>query len=568
MVVVALKIHAGRIPHIFLISPFMRKTIANLLHDDKRGSHKGAQLVNYSILGLIILSVVLIVLEVDPKYEAVKGFFYAADVVIVLLFTVEFALRVWTIALIAPEYKGFSGRVKYLFSFYGFIDMVALVSFYAAFFFSGPAASFLKSLRVIRIIRLAQHMKSFDFIVRATRNKRFELMISMQLVLLLTFILAVLLFHVENHAQPQKFSSVWSSMLWAFSKFIGDIGGYGDFKPITPVGMVLATCVGILSVAIFAVPAGIIASGFVEEIESEKRNKELNERISLLEASFSPVKNATLGTMVPKRKRTLPSLQARLNYTDNEIFEAVRSCNRLRLKWEKSDPSLKMEDMIVLEHFIPNTMYGVKRLASESRIFVINPIGKGERSISHFTNALSAYGKYNFISNEVFSGGEIIKDNKFRIDVNPKYMEDTFEAPEGAQVFLEDVQHEIKPEDWVFVFRSSAGHRAIDVHTLFGGKKGQHTIEEVEHPTVNDPKELKKIVDALREGTKALGYTFGTHEEFGNTSGNSLHQYIRKKTGANVLTLFLSIELISEADRIYYPFLKELADRIAAVERS
>lgn len=544
----------------------MKETIANLLNDDNRGSHKGAKLFNYIILGLIILSVVLIVLEVNPKYDKVKGVFYAADVVIVMLFTVEFALRIWTIDIIAPEYKGLSGRMKYIVSFYGFIDLVALVSFYAAFFFGGAAASFLKSLRVIRIMRLAKYMKSFDFIVRATRNKRFELMISMQLVLLLTFILAVLLFHVENHAQPQKFSSVWSSMLWAFAKFIGDIGGYGDFKPITPVGMVLATCVGILSVAIFAVPAGIIASGFVEEIESDKKNKELNERISLLEASFSPVKNVTLGIMVPKRKRTLPSLQARLTYTDNEIFEAVRGCNRLRLKWEKSDPSLKMEDMIVLEHFIPNTKYGVKRLEPTSRIFIVNPIGKGERSISHFTNTLAAYGKYNFISNEVFSGGEIIKDNKFRIDVNPKYLEDSFEAPEGALEFLNDVQTEIKPSDWVIVFRSSAGHRAIDVHALFGGKKGNQTIEEVEHPTVNDPTELEKIIGALREGTTALGYTFGTHEEFGNTLGNSLHQYIRKKTGANVLTLFVSIELISEADRIYYPFLKELSERIAVME--
>ncbi len=538
----------------------MKEKIAAVLNEHNIKTNVFSKVVNGGIISLILLLVVLTILEVDPKFQNYRIVFESIDFICIIIFSIEYVLRLWTADLISERYNGFSGRLRYMFSFYALIDLAAILPYLLSMSFLGISWQASKVLRVIRILRLARYMKSFDFIVKATRNKRAELFISLQIVILLTFVLSVLLYHVENVAQPNHFSSIWAAMLWSFSKFIGDIGGYGDFSPVTPVGMLLATGVGILSIAIFAVPAGIIASGFVEEIENEKKTKEINERVRLLEASFTPRINSFLGILVPIRKRTLPIIQARLNFTDNEIFEAVRSSSQLRIKWDKSDSSVKIFDTIVLEHFIPNTAYGVRRINEGSNIHIINPIGRGERSISHFTNTLADYGGFNFISNECFSSGELIDDIKYQLDINPDLANDTINGPLGAQIFCEDLKQFIKKRDWVFVVRSASSHHENNIHIHFGGAKGQLKWEEIQKPTITDEASFKKLLEKLKQQLGELGYKAGTHEYYSNDNPNLLHQYIFRHTGANVITLFISIDELSSEDRFYYNLIKGLAD--------
>ena len=141
-------------------------------------------------------------------------------------------------------------------------------------------------IRILRVLRLARYLRSFDLIVKAAKNKKVEMMISMQFVLLLTFVLSVLMYHVENKAQPENFTTIVDAMMWSLAKFIGDIAGFGNFTPITLMGKVLATFVGFLGIAVFAIPAGIIASGFVEEIEIAKRIAEYQNNYRILKETF------------------------------------------------------------------------------------------------------------------------------------------------------------------------------------------------------------------------------------------------------------------------------------------
>lgn len=538
----------------------MKNKLALILNEDNIRSNKWSGIVNYSIIFLIVISALQIILEVDPRFEKYSSLFEWIDIISISVFTIEYLARFWVSDIVDARFNGNFGKVKYFFSFYALLDLIAILPYYISLIFVGPSLTALRILRVIRILRLARFMKSFDFIVKATRSKRSELLISMQVVVLLTFVLSVLLYHVENEAQPDNFSTIWAAMLWSFSKFIGDIGGYGDFTPVTSAGMLLATGVGILSIAIFAVPAGIIASGFVEEIEAEKQERETDEKVDIIESSFGRTNNTVLGIKTPVRKRTLPVLQSRLNYTDNEIFEAVRNSERLRIKWEKSDPSLKVADMIALEHFIPNAKYGVHRIVDESKIYIVNPIGKGERGISHFANTLAEYGEFNLVSNEIFSGGEIFKENKYRLDINPTYSDEKQVGPEGALDFMHDVTTGISVEDWVIVLRTSASHRKNDLHILYGGDVGDINFSDVKNPTINDHGKLEMFVELVNEKVSTLGYNVCTHEEFKNKSPNLLHSFIRSKTGANVVTLFISVEVVSAQDRIYYAFLKTLKE--------
>jgi voltage-gated potassium channel len=551
-----------------MISEQYKLKIAEILNEDLIHKNKWTRRVNYFIIIMIIASAIQIILEVDPKYDNWQKLFEWLDILSIGIFSIEYLLRLWTSGVYEARYRGLKGKLRYIYSFYALIDLAAILPFYLSLILVGKSLTTLRILRVIRILRLARFMKSFDFIVKASQNKKSELLISMQIVVLLTFVLSVLLYHVENQAQPNNFATIWSAMLWSFSKFIGDIGGYGDFTPVTTAGMILATGVGILSIAIFAVPAGIIASGFVEEIEAEKEDKEINEKVKIIESSFTETKNELLGIKIPKRFRTLPELQSRLNYTDNEIFLAVRKSNKLRIKWEKSDPKLRISDMIVLEYFDTNTEYGVRNIVEGSNINIINPIGRGERGISHFSNVLSLCGEYNLISNELYSSGEILPDRKFRLDINPTYATMKPEGPQGAMDFMLDSTDNITKDDWVFIMRTSAGYRESDLHVLYGGVKGDVSFDMVKNPTVNNPELLKQLIRELDDSLGSIGHKVCTHEEFRNESPNLLHQYIRQKSGANVVTLFVSVDVVTADNRVYYQFLKTLSKSISKVLRT
>lgn len=441
-----------------------------------------------------------------------------------IVFTLELGLRIWTANLLDPRYSGLSGRLRFLATPYSVIDVVAILPAAISLFVPGSSWATLKVLRILRLLKLARFLKSFNFIISATRKKKSELSISMQILLLLTFILSVLLHSVENAAQPDDFSSIWHAMLWSMSQYIGDIGGYADFTPITTAGKLLATCVGILSIAIFAVPSGIIASGFVEEMEGEKQAEEVAGHVRLITSSFAPSKVKALGrTSLPVRRRTLPFLQSKLELTPEEIMFAIRASDELRLKFEKSSPEMKVYDMTVVEHFKKNREYGFETNPEGANVHIINPLFAGDEPLGF----------------------------------------------EGADAFISDATGQVHSQtDWLIVLRSSAAHHAAQFHVVFGGEKGNATIDEVESPTIQSgsKQQLQRFLERLETEMSALGHTTHTHQTFANTSPNLLHQHLYRRTGANVISLFVSIELLSAPKKAYYdvlaglvPALKELS---------
>lgn len=227
---------------------------------------------NKIILFFIFLALVHLVLETTPsissKYQKLLLLF---DGLITLVFVVDFYFKLRKILI---EYSK-SKKISVFFSLELLIDFLSIIPFFISLLFQGfKFITVLRLLRMLRILKLLNVAKSHSLIINAVKNKRHELYISMQVVLIITIILSAILYFVENPSQPENFSSITDAFLWSISKFIGEIGGYGDFAPITFLGKILATFVGILGIAIFAVPAGIISSGFVEEIEQIKKSEQ------------------------------------------------------------------------------------------------------------------------------------------------------------------------------------------------------------------------------------------------------------------------------------------------------
>ena len=205
--------------------------------------------------------------------------FFIIDCLVSILFSIEYLLRLWTYR-IAGEKPSLKQRFSHVTSFYMVIDFISIIPFYFSLFIP-TGYGFIRIVRIFRLFRLlkfGRYMKSQNLVVNAIKNKGKELILSMQLVVFLTVILSAVLYHIENSAQPDNFGDIIDSFLWSLSKFIGGVGGYGDFEPVTLWGQVIATVVGLLGIALFAVPAGIIGAGFVEEIEAIKVDEELKEK--------------------------------------------------------------------------------------------------------------------------------------------------------------------------------------------------------------------------------------------------------------------------------------------------
>ena len=186
-----------------------------------------------------------------------------AEHLFVALFTVEYALRIAT-----AERKW-----RFVRSFYGLIDLLALLGFYLALLGGGTmdlrAVRALRLLRIFRVFRIVRYSAATARIVKALMYAREEAMVFLVATLVLLYIAAMGIYHFESQAQPEKFDSVFHSLWWAVVTLT--TVGYGDAYPITVGGRIWTFVVLLIGMGIVAVPAGLIATGLTRAIEEERR---------------------------------------------------------------------------------------------------------------------------------------------------------------------------------------------------------------------------------------------------------------------------------------------------------
>ena len=216
------------------------------------------------IQSLILLSIVTFTIETLPDLEAdTRKFLHATEVVIVIIFTIEYLLRFY----VADR------KLGYVLSFYGIMDLLAILPFYLA---SGID---LRSLRVFRMFRLFRLLKLLRFgramhrFSRAIVIAKEEIALFGVVTLMLLYLSAVGIYYFEHAAQPEAFKSVIHSLWWAVTTLT--TVGYGDVYPITAGGKIFTFFMLMIGLGIVAVPAGLLASALskarMEEQEEELR---------------------------------------------------------------------------------------------------------------------------------------------------------------------------------------------------------------------------------------------------------------------------------------------------------
>ena len=129
-------------------------------------------------------------------------------------------------------------------------------------------------------------LKSFRLFFKAIANTKHEMWVSVQVLLAITVVLALILWLVEYSVQPEVYSNPLKTFLWASMQYIGDPGHFAESQPLTVAGRIIAVLVGIIGIAIFAVPAGIIGSGFIDAITEDREEQKLNEASVILHKRF------------------------------------------------------------------------------------------------------------------------------------------------------------------------------------------------------------------------------------------------------------------------------------------
>lgn len=181
-----------------------------------------------------------------------KEFIYYLDNLFIAVFTIEYIIRIY----IAEN------KFRYIFSFYGLVDLLSILPFYLGLMIDGEFAKALRFLRVFRLLKLTRYSKTMQKFYLAFYNAREEFVIFALITLIMFYLASVGIYQFEHKVQPEIFGSVLKSMWWSVATLT--TVGYGDVYPITAGGKIFTTLVLIIGLGVVGVPAGIIAAAFTE----------------------------------------------------------------------------------------------------------------------------------------------------------------------------------------------------------------------------------------------------------------------------------------------------------------
>ncbi|MCZ6873984.1 MAG: ion transporter [bacterium] len=223
------------------------------------------------IISVISLNAISVMLEtMDALSTRYGGTFDLIETCSVIVFTVEYVLRLWSCTAEARFAKPVAGRIRYAMTPLAVIDFIAILPFYLPMLLQLDLR-FIRILRLFRMFRLfkmGRYVESIRICGNVFKAKKEELVIGVCVVLVLLVFAASFIYAVEHDAQPEVFSSIPASMWWGVATLT--TVGYGDVYPVTPLGKVVGAIIAILGIGLFAVPAGILASAFAEEMQRLK----------------------------------------------------------------------------------------------------------------------------------------------------------------------------------------------------------------------------------------------------------------------------------------------------------
>ena len=231
------------------------------LHEVIYGTHTPAgKLFDIILLIVILYSIIIVMMESVPRFDnKFHDFFNISEWIVTILFTIEYGLRL--VCIKRPS--------KYIFSFFGIIDLLSTIPKYLTFFFVGSqyftAFRALRLLRVFRILKLVRFIGESNNLARAVKSSKTKIFVFVFFVLIVSVLLGTIMYLVEG--PEHGFNSIPHSVYWTIVTLT--TVGYGDISPETPLGQFIATFIMIIGYGIIAVPTGIVSAEYVAAKQHE-----------------------------------------------------------------------------------------------------------------------------------------------------------------------------------------------------------------------------------------------------------------------------------------------------------
>ena len=535
-------------------SKFLKfKQELNRVFDDNLHTKQWHNLLDYIIIGFIVLSTIEVFLSTyDSIVERYGTWLTVIDYLTTAFFTIEVSLRIWNADQLDPKYKGFWGRVRYCFSFYGLIDILSTYPFYLHFFVPIPYVA-LKALRIARLMRIFRYMKAFSILSRAITAKKQEMMVSLQFLTIVTLILSFVLFFVEHAAQPEVYDNGWTSVVWAFAQYIGDPGGFADTPPITFTGRIIACIIGILGIAIFAVPAGLIGSAFTEVMEKDEKKEKIEGDINSIVHSFKFDKDQQhTGLFYVPRYIPLDRILTRKFLTQENILQAVKASDCLHLYnlMDAKNSQDEPENKVVVINFYKNRPYGCC-IDRGSKVTIVSTSGHTEPATGWLAYHIAKLGGFNYVAKDIESDPDNPTTYYNVSDVN---------ACPNLPLFIEDINRlSAKEGSWVIPILGATGllSRPTQIHFCYNSTKHDDSYNDP-NSRISDYSLFDQMYNAVSgELEKEYGYKSDKNEWYAIGKNNIAHHVVAE----NVFTIRIEFR-VWLYDARFLSIIKSMSEKI------
>ena len=233
--------------------------------------------VHYIVLFFILISIVAVIASSFEEMSRYRLALFGITYISSFVFLLEYAARILSAPALHPTKSAIKARLLYTFSFYGFVDFVAILPCVLTYIYWNTEVVHIIILPYIFIIfKLIRHSRSFRLIGKALYSVREELATAYTASFITICFSAILIYYIERNAQPDVFENIGDGIWWAIITFA--TVGYGDIYPITPLGKLLGCIICLVGVAMVAIPTGIISSSFMSMIQKKERQQMQAER--------------------------------------------------------------------------------------------------------------------------------------------------------------------------------------------------------------------------------------------------------------------------------------------------
>ena len=224
------------------------------------------------IVIMIITSITVTFLQTFDEMDPFDPILHKIELLTIIIFIIEYVLRVYTSDLLYPGKSKGKAALSFIFSFYGIVDLLTIISYFSVPDTNGIVAfRMIRAVRILRLFKVNTQIDAFNVVAEVLKERMNQILSSIFMIAMLLMASSLCMYSFEHDIQPDKFNNAFAGIWWSLSTVLTI--GYGDIYPITIGGRIMAIIISLLGVCVVAIPTGVISAGFVDYYTRLKRSE-------------------------------------------------------------------------------------------------------------------------------------------------------------------------------------------------------------------------------------------------------------------------------------------------------